>query len=89
MKDLGDVFFILGIHIHWDRSQGILGLSQKSYIETILKRYGMQDCKPSDIPIAKEDKFSPTQWPKNDFEEKEMENIPYTSAVGSLMYAQV
>ena len=84
MKDLGDTFFVLGIKIHWDRS-----LSRKSYIETIFKRYGMQDCKPSDIPIAKGDKFSPSQWPKNDFEEKEIEKVPYTSAVGSLMYAQV
>lgn len=84
MKDLGVVSFILGIHIHWDRS-----LSQKSYIETVLKRYVMQDCKPSDIPIVKGNKFSPSQWPKNDFEEKEIENIPYTSAVVSPMYAQV
>ena len=27
MKDLGDASFVLGIQIHWDHSQGILGLS--------------------------------------------------------------
>ena len=33
MKDLGDAFFVLGIQIHHDRSKGILGLSQRGYIE--------------------------------------------------------
>ncbi|XP_073017971.1 secreted RxLR effector protein 161-like [Primulina eburnea] len=34
-------------------------------------------------------KFSLKQCPKNDFEEKEMQKIPYASAVGSRMYTQV
>ena len=58
MKDLGDASFVLGIQIHRDRSRGIIGLSQKGYIEKVLKRYGMQDCKPGDTPVAKGDKFS-------------------------------
>jgi transposase InsO family protein len=89
MKDLGEASFVLGIQIHRDRSRGILGLSQKSYIEKVLKRYGMQDCKPGDTPVAKGDKFSLNQCPKNDFEKREIHKIPYASVVGSLMYAQV
>ncbi|KAL9266918.1 Retrovirus-related Pol polyprotein from transposon TNT 1-94-like protein, partial [Drosera capensis] len=41
-----------------------------------------------DTPVAKGDKFSLNQCPKNGFETKEMEKTPYASAVGSLMYAQ-
>ena len=89
MKDLGDTYFVLGIQIHRDHSQCILGLSQKSYIDTVVKRYGMPNCKPGDTPIAKEDKFNLNQCLKNNFEEKEMQKILYTSVVGSLMYAQV
>jgi len=89
MKDLGEASFVLGIQIHRDRSRGILGLSQKSYLEKVLKRYGMQDCKPGDTPVAKGDKFSLNQCPKNDFEKREIQKIPYASVVGSLMYAQV
>lgn len=33
MQDLGNAFFVLGIEIHQDRSRGVLGLSQKSYID--------------------------------------------------------
>lgn len=89
MKDLGEASFVLGIQIHRDRSRGILGLSQKNYIEKVLKRYGMQGCKPEETPVAKGHKFSLEQCPKNKLEIQEMQKIPYASAVGSLMYAQV
>ena len=89
MKDLGDTSFVLGIQIYQDRSRGILGLSQKRYMDKVLKRFGMQDCKPGDTSMSKGDKFSLCQCPKNDLETKEMQKIPYASAVGSLMYAQV
>ena len=89
MKDLGDASFVLGIQIHWDRSRGILGLSQNGYVEKILKRLGMHDCKPGDTPVAKGNKFSLSQCPKNNCEIQEMQQIPYASAIGSLMYAQV
>ena len=49
----------------------------------------MQDCKPGDTPVAKGDKFSLNQCPKNDFEVKEIQKIPYALALGSLMYTQV
>ena len=38
--------------------------------------------------MAKGDKFSLNQYLKNDFEENEIQKVPYASAVGSLMYAQ-
>ena len=37
MKDLGEASFVLGIEIHRDISKGVLGLSQKAYIEKNLK----------------------------------------------------
>ena len=75
--------------MHRDRSQGTFGLSQNSYIEKVLKRFSMQEYKPGDTHMAKGDKFSLNQCPKNDFKVKEMQRIPYALAVGTLMYAQV
>ena len=49
----------------------------------------MHDCKPGDTPVAKGDKFSLGQCPKNNFDIQEMQQIPYASAIGSLMYAQI
>ena len=89
MKDMGEASYVIGIKIHRDRFQGILGLSQETYINKILKRFRMNDCSPSVAPIVKGDRFNLNQCPKNDLERKQMKNIPYASAVGSLMYAQV
>ena len=49
----------------------------------------MKDCSPSVAPIMKGDKLSLNQCPKNDLEKEPMKNIPYASAVGSLMHSQV
>ena len=89
MKDLEVASFVLGIQIHRDRSRSVLGLSQKSYIERMLSRYGMDKCAPTDTSVSKGDKFSLSQSPKNDFDKEAMQQFPYASAIGSLMYAQV
>ncbi|XP_057965280.1 secreted RxLR effector protein 161-like [Malania oleifera] len=49
----------------------------------------MNECKLNATPILKGNKFNLSQCLKNILEKEEMENIPYASAVGSLMYAQV
>ena len=70
MKDLRDVSFLLDIQIYRDYSQNIFGLLQKSYIKKVLKRFDVYDYKLGDTPVAKGDKFSLHQYPKNDFEIK-------------------
>ena len=87
MKDLGETFYVLGIEIHRDRSCGLLGLSQKSYIEKVLKIFNMQNCFSIVAPIVKGDIFCELQCPKSDLEKNQMEKIPYASTVGSIMYA--
>ena len=49
----------------------------------------MKNCSPSVSPILKGDIFDLNHCPKNYFEWEHMKNIPYASAVGSLMYAHV
>jgi len=80
---------VLGIKTLRDHSQGILRLSQESYIDKILYKFGMKDSKPGYTSIAKGNKFSLKQCPNNDLERIEIQKIPYASAVESLMYAQV
>lgn len=36
MKDMGEASFVIGIEIFRDRSRGLLGLSQRAYIEQVL-----------------------------------------------------
>jgi len=88
MKDMGETYYVIGIEIFRDRSQGLLSLSQNAYINKVLERFRMDKCSASPILIQKGDKYSLMQCPKNDLERKQMENIHYASVVGSLMYAQ-
>ena len=52
MKDLGATNQILGMHIHRDRKNGKLWLSQKKYVEKILHRFGMNKVKLVNIILA-------------------------------------
>ncbi|KAL6334560.1 hypothetical protein AAG906_018899 [Vitis piasezkii] len=49
----------------------------------------MSNCAPGDTSVAKGNKFSLHQCPKNELEKKDMERFPYASSIVSLMYAQV
>ena len=51
MKDLGEASYILGMRIYRDRSKRLLGLSQSTYIDTMLKRFSMENSKKSYLPI--------------------------------------
>ena len=79
---------MLGIQIYRNRSLGILGLSEKAYIDKVLSRFDMKNCTFGDTPNAKGDKLSLLQCPRIELE-KEIEKIPYASVIGSLIYAQV
>jgi hypothetical protein len=89
MKDLGEASFALGIEIHRDRRKGVLGLSHKTYLKKVLKKFSMHACNPTPAPIVKGDKYESFQSPRSQYEINQMKSVPYASAVRSLMYAQV
>jgi len=39
MKDIGETFYVIDIKIYKDKFKGILGLSQKTYINKVVKRF--------------------------------------------------
>ena len=51
MKDLGEASFILGIKVYRDRPNRMLGLSQKMYVEELLKRFSMKNSKRGLLPF--------------------------------------
>ncbi|CAM8922384.1 unnamed protein product [Rhodiola kirilowii] len=89
MKDLGHARKILGMIIDRDRSKCFLKLHQKPYLRIIVAKFGCADCKPDAVPLAPHFIRSKSQCPSNNSEILEMENIPYSNALGSLMYAMI
>ncbi|KAE8711925.1 Detected protein of unknown function [Hibiscus syriacus] len=64
-------------------------LSQQGYLQKVLDKFGMSNAKLVSTPLANHFKLSSEQCPKTDKEVVDMENVPYASVVGCLMYAMV
>jgi hypothetical protein len=89
MIDLGELHHCLGIEFKRDRAARTITVSQKHFIEEVLERFGMQDCKPIGTPIDPKTRL--LKLSDDEFKqcEGEMEGVPYKQAVGSLMYIMV
>ncbi|GJX95458.1 retrotransposon protein, putative, ty1-copia subclass [Tanacetum coccineum] len=87
MKDLGDATYILGIKIYKDRSKCLIGLSQDTYLDKILKIFKIENSKKGNLPLHYGIKISKDLCPKTDEELDIMSRVPYALAVGSIMYA--
>ena len=89
MKDLGEAAYILGIKIYRDRSRRLIGLSQSTYLDKILKKFNMENSKKGFLPVLQGMRLSKTQSPTTAADREKMSSVPYASAVGSLMYAML
>ena len=89
MKDLGEVTYILGIKIYRDRSKRLLGLSQSTYIDKMLKRFSMEQPKRGNIPMTHGITLSKSTCSKTQDERTHMSITLYASAIGSIMYSML
>ena len=89
MKDVGEATYILGIKIYRDISKRLLGLSQSTYIEKMLKGFSMDQSKKGLIPITHGVTLSKSLCPWTQDERTHMSLIPYASVVGSIMYYMI
>ncbi|KAJ9545029.1 hypothetical protein OSB04_024736 [Centaurea solstitialis] len=89
MKDLGEAAYILGIKIYRNRSKRLIGLSQSTYIDKILKKFRMDESKKGFIPMQYGIVLSKTQCPVSSQDQDKMKSVPYASAIGSIMYAML
>jgi hypothetical protein len=79
MKDLGEAKQCLGIRITREANQ--ISLDQEKYIEEILERFGMSNCRSVKTPL------DPNQIISSDADGKEEAvDFPYQEIIGSFMY---
>ena len=89
MSDMGEAHYILGIRITRDRAMRKVYLSQEKYVKNILKKFGMEDCKPISTPLEVNQGLSKSMSPQTARDREYMATIPYRQAVGSLMHAMI
>jgi hypothetical protein len=88
MKDLGDINWILNMAVTRDRTKRSITLSQEPYINSMLDKFKMTQCKPAKTPTLQKDLNLPldgTEAVQLALEGPEHEQ--YRSIIGSLMYA--
>ncbi|GJS14932.1 retrotransposon protein, putative, ty1-copia subclass [Tanacetum coccineum] len=79
IKDLGEPAFIHGIKIYRDESKRLIGLSQSSYMDKILKKFKMDNSKRGNIPMQERLDLNKTQGASTPGEVKHIKNVPYVS----------
>ena len=84
MTDNGDIDFILGMFIWRDRANHVLTIDQTRYLENILKRFGMENCKPVGTPMEVGKHFVKAEDNDELFDTK-----IYQQAIGCLTYASI
>src|SRR5579871_6252261 len=83
MKDLKDLTYFLGIQVRRNRQIRTIHLDQTQYILKILKKFELQDSKPTGIPLETRIKLTKSK------DQESFDPLKYQSTVRSLMYAMV
>jgi hypothetical protein len=78
MTLLGELSFFLGLRIR-QRNEGIF-ISQTKYIREMIKRFGMEDCKPVITPMQTSCKL------RKDDDSKSTDQRQYMSMIDNLLY---
>ena len=84
MDDRGEAHYLLGMLIKRDRRAKTLSISQQSYTEKVLKRFGMESCKPIATPLEPGKKFHELSS-----DDKSFDTQIYQQAIGCLTYMSV
>jgi hypothetical protein len=89
LTNLGPISWLLGLAITCDQATCTLSLSQHAYINTLLRRFNLEDCKPVAQPLRPHILFSTDQCPTTIKEKAAMQAVPYREAVGALNWVAV
>ncbi|KXJ72391.1 hypothetical protein RP20_CCG018186 [Aedes albopictus] len=79
MKDSGEVSSFLGMKIERDIEGRVLRISQQRYLQDLLARFNMSECKPSSVPMENRLRLEKG-------EESQRTSQPYRELIGCLMY---
>lgn len=80
MTDVGEADTFLGMHLQHDKEKGIITLSQTQYLKNVLRKFGMETCKPVSTPIEKGLQLIAGDGNGDS-------KIPYRELIGCLTYA--
>lgn len=83
--ECGPLTWFLGMKVQC--SPGLVVISQRQYITDLLKKFGMEHCRPATTPMAEGTKLTREDCPEpGSSAERDMREVDYRGLVGSLNY---
>jgi hypothetical protein len=83
---LGPISWLLGMEVNHNHEKGMLALSQTTYIDSLLRKFNMIDCKSISVPLDSMVQLSREQCPTTPTALAEMKGILYCELIRGLVW---
>jgi hypothetical protein len=82
VEDLGEVHYVVGMHIIRNRERRTISINQRKYLEGVIKKFDMENCKSVSTPLELGRKYEELGK-----EDEQFDTRKYQRAIGCLTYA--
>ena len=89
VKDVGETEYFLGMRVQQDLEKGVIRLTQRPYWEHVINRFNFGNITPRNTPLPTGIVLDNNMSPKMDSERKAMDDKPYRSVLGSVMWGKL
>ena len=85
----GPTKWFLGFQIKRDRESRTISINQHAYIETVVEKFRLTNARKVATPMDPNVQFSIQQCPSSLNQAAHMNGVPYSKAIGSILWATV
>ena len=89
ITDHGPIEWFLGFRIKRDREARTISINQQAYIESMVEKFRLTNAKPVSTPMEPGAQFSKDQCPSTLNQTSKMQGVPYSEAIGSVLWPVV
>src|SRR5271170_1271081 len=89
ITDHGPISWFLGFEIKRDQEAKTISINQSAYIQRVVEKFNLTNAKPILTPMEPGTQFSVKQCPSSINQQLKMKGIPYSEAIGSVLWAAV
>ena len=89
ITDHGPIKWFLGFEIKRDRDAKTIAINQRAYIENMVEKFRLTGAKPVSTPMEPGTQFTVDQCPSSVTQTQKMRGVPYSEAIGSVLWPVV
>ena len=89
ITDHGPIQWFLGFEIKRNRESRTISINQRAYIESMVEKFRLTSAKPVLTPMELNAQFTTQQSPSTPNQTTRMQGVPYSEAIGSILWLAV